>query len=212
MPSCVGKLPLGVAIAQLTSLACDIDPDKLLRAVASKDAVLQATFRWLLEHFQTGQVMAWTRPLGGGLPQHLAVGYWQIDDPAKRFVISKISIATPFDNRATPDSWLFIDEEDFVSLWNLIVAAAEQRDEIRHSLPRMSHSNRSQAPTTFPATARGDARLLSLEQVIERVSLSKSAIYARIADGKFPGPIKVNSSSRWIQSELDEWMEAFRAR
>jgi prophage regulatory protein len=211
MPSCVGKLPLGVAVAQLTSLACDIDPDELEAEVAIGNGALAATFRWLLEHLQSGHILAWTRPLGGGLPQHLAVGYWQIDNATPRFVSSQISIAAPFDHGAPPDSWLFIDEEDFVGLWNLIVAAAEQRDEIRHSLPRMSHQRPTAAVAPFPNAAHGDERLLSLEEVMAKVSMSSSAIYARIAKGKFPKPMKVGRSSRWNQAELDQWVATLRS-
>lgn len=211
MPSAVGKLPLGVAVAQLASLACDFDPDELEEVVALNDGTLQATFRWLLDRFQLGEVMAWSRPLGGGLPQHVPVGYWQIDDPARRFVTSQISLSAPFDNTAELDSWLFIDDEDFVTLWNLIVAAAEQQEEVRHSLPRMAHQQPTSVVVPFPNAAASDERLLSLEEVMAKVSMSSSAIYARIAKGQFPRPIKLGRSSRWNQVELDQWVANLRS-
>lgn len=210
MPSSVGKLPLAIAVAQLASLSCDIDPDELEDAAARSDPILGSTFRWLLDRLQTGEVMAWSRPLGGGLPQHLPVDYWQIDDPSARFITSQLNVKAPFERDAAPDSWLFIDEEDFVSLWNLVVAAAEQQDELRRSLPRMARkagTGPGQAPSR---DARADEQMLSIDEVIAKVRLSRGAIYARITERRFPPPVKIGRSSRWLQSELDDWIAAFR--
>lgn len=211
MPSCVGKMPLGIAVAQLTSLACDIDPDEFEELATGGEPTLGPTFRWVLDQFQTGEVMVWSRRLGGGLPQHVPVGYWQIDDPTARFVSSQLSIASPFDQHATPDSWLFIDEEDYVHIWNSVVTAIERQDEVRTSLPRLSTKAASVPKHNGPVEFAADDRMLSLGEVIEKVRLSRGAIYGRIAEKRFPAPIKLGRSSRWLQSELDQWIAQFRS-
>lgn len=211
MPSCAGKMPLGIAVAQLASFSCDIDPDEIEIAVAKKDAVLKTTFRWLLDRFQTGELMAWSRPLGGGLPQHVSVGYWQIDDPAPRFISSQINIEAPFDGNAPPDSWLFIDEEDYVTLWNSFVAAAERAENMRQALPRLRSQEVTRGPQLSHSEIPGDEKFLSLDEVMAKVRLSRGAIYARIAGQKFPKPIKVGRASRWLHSELDRWLADFRS-
>jgi predicted DNA-binding transcriptional regulator AlpA len=40
-----------------------------------------------------------------------------------------------------------------------------------------------------------------------RLCLSKSTIYSKIAEGTFPKPIKLWSASRWIEAEIDRWID-----
>lgn len=38
------------------------------------------------------------------------------------------------------------------------------------------------------------------------VGFGRSRIYALIAQGEFPAPVKVGKSSRWVRAEIDEWL------
>ncbi len=50
-------------------------------------------------------------------------------------------------------------------------------------------------------------RLLRLEDVVNLVGLGKSTIYAHIASGAFPPPVKVGDRAvRWRLSTIEEWM------
>jgi prophage regulatory protein len=50
--------------------------------------------------------------------------------------------------------------------------------------------------------------LLRIRHVIERVGLSRSAIYQRIKDGEFPKPISLGGRAvAWVSSEIDEFIE-----
>ena len=52
-------------------------------------------------------------------------------------------------------------------------------------------------------------RILRLRQVKEMVGLSKTTVYARIAEGTFPTPISLGGRSvGWIESELAAWVKA----
>lgn len=51
-------------------------------------------------------------------------------------------------------------------------------------------------------------RLLPLPEVMDRVGLRKSAIYERIARKQFPAPVVLGSTSRWVESEVGEWIQA----
>lgn len=53
--------------------------------------------------------------------------------------------------------------------------------------------------------------LLKLPQVEASVCLKKSKIYALIAQGAFPAPIKVGHSSSWLSSEIQEWIASHAA-
>ncbi len=50
---------------------------------------------------------------------------------------------------------------------------------------------------------------IRLPTVIARVGLSRSSIYEKIKQGKFPPPVKIGPrASAWVESELDDWLES----
>ncbi|CAE6693271.1 hypothetical protein LMG22931_00475 [Paraburkholderia nemoris] len=51
-------------------------------------------------------------------------------------------------------------------------------------------------------------RIIRLPEVCKIVGLSRSVIYARIKDRKFPAPIKLGYSSGWIEAEVQTWIES----
>lgn len=51
-------------------------------------------------------------------------------------------------------------------------------------------------------------RFIDLPQVLDVTSASRSHIYALVAKGEFPAPIKLGlRSTRWLESEVQAWME-----
>jgi len=50
-------------------------------------------------------------------------------------------------------------------------------------------------------------RFLKLEEVKRRTALSRSAIYARMANGTFPKPVKAGASSFWVDTEVQAWID-----
>lgn len=52
-------------------------------------------------------------------------------------------------------------------------------------------------------------RLLRRREVERRVGRSRSSIYALIADGRFPRPVRVGARAvRWVEAEVDSWIAA----
>ena len=53
-------------------------------------------------------------------------------------------------------------------------------------------------------------RILRRKQVESRTGLSRSTIYARIAEGSFPRPIDLGGGRAvgWLESEIDAWLQA----
>ncbi|TRO94323.1 AlpA family transcriptional regulator [Glycocaulis profundi] len=52
-------------------------------------------------------------------------------------------------------------------------------------------------------------RLLRLNEVLERVRLGRSTLYARIAEKSFPAPVKVGGNAvAWPEGEVNAWIEA----
>ena len=49
--------------------------------------------------------------------------------------------------------------------------------------------------------------ILRLPEVKARTGLSRSTIYLRVAEGKFPPPINLGERSvGWLESEIDAWI------
>ena len=48
--------------------------------------------------------------------------------------------------------------------------------------------------------------LLAFCLVSDYVGFGRSRIYALIAQGEFPAPVKVGKSSRWVRTEIDAWL------
>ena len=50
-------------------------------------------------------------------------------------------------------------------------------------------------------------RFLRLPEVLERTGLSRSTIYLRLAEGRFPQPVALGGRAvGWIEAEVDEWV------
>lgn len=56
----------------------------------------------------------------------------------------------------------------------------------------------------IPATEK----LLPLPEVESRSGFKSSFLYQLIKSGKFPAPVKIGTSSRWRESEIQAWIQA----
>ena len=60
--------------------------------------------------------------------------------------------------------------------------------------------------TTERTTPLG-VRFLRLPEVLERTGLSRSTIYVRLDQGRFPRPVSLGGRAvGWIEAEVDEWI------
>ena len=54
---------------------------------------------------------------------------------------------------------------------------------------------------------RRQARFLRLPEVMARTGLSRSTIYVRLDQGRFPRPVSLGGRAvGWIEAEVDEWI------
>ena len=53
-------------------------------------------------------------------------------------------------------------------------------------------------------------RILRRKQVESRTGLSRSTIYARIAEGSFPRPIDLGGGRAvgWVETEIEAWLQS----
>lgn len=57
------------------------------------------------------------------------------------------------------------------------------------------------------STAATPSRLLRRADVLGRVGIAKSTLYLRISAGTFPKPVHLGSSVRWVESEINSWIQ-----
>lgn len=62
--------------------------------------------------------------------------------------------------------------------------------------------------TSTTEITQSPRRLLRLKQVLDRTGLPKSTMYSRISAGTFPKQVPVGSSVRWLESEVEAWIQA----
>ena len=54
---------------------------------------------------------------------------------------------------------------------------------------------------------RVTVRFLRLPEVLARTGLSRSTIYVRLDQGRFPRPVSLGARAvGWIEAEVDEWI------
>ena len=54
---------------------------------------------------------------------------------------------------------------------------------------------------------RRQVRFLRLPEVLARTGLSRSTIYVRLDQGRFPRPVSLGARAvGWIEAEVDEWI------
>ena len=65
----------------------------------------------------------------------------------------------------------------------------------------MTERPRSESATNPPI------RILRLPEVLARTGLSRSTVYVRIEQGRFPRPVALGGRAvGWIESEIDAWL------
>ena len=61
--------------------------------------------------------------------------------------------------------------------------------------------------SVIESKTRAPGRFLRLPEVMARTGLSRSTIYVRLEQGRFPRPVSLGGRAvGWIDSEIDEWM------
>ncbi|EJY3577502.1 AlpA family phage regulatory protein [Salmonella enterica] len=52
-----------------------------------------------------------------------------------------------------------------------------------------------------------DDEMVDMKFITEFTGLTDKWFYKLISEGKFPEPIKLGRSSRWLQSEVEKWVQ-----
>ena len=61
--------------------------------------------------------------------------------------------------------------------------------------------------TVIEQETRAAVRFLRLPEVLARTGLSRSTIYVRLDQGRFPRPVSLGGRAvGWIEEEVEEWI------
>ena len=60
----------------------------------------------------TGRVRTYARPLGGGAMVELEPSLWELDEPLARAAVCSLNIDDPFNQKAPPTHFIFVERED----------------------------------------------------------------------------------------------------
>lgn len=173
-----------------------------------------------------GQLSTFARRIGGGEIITLKPNVWEIDEPIHRFALASFNLERWMDIDAQPTHRIFLSEEQF-KLW----ASQLQRPEFmseeqffkildplgtaekaaaqdeKNQQSSVENEKYHQLPHDIADPPGVGPRFLKLPIVADRVGLSKSSIYERISKGEFPEPKKIGASSRWLESEITDWIK-----
>ncbi len=219
-PTSPGRAFLARAFAHWCAVEHGFSPEEVAAALDGRAVgmevrrqVAEAT-RLIGEVFAVGGVRTWGRPIGGGLPQPLDAGLWELDDFRTRLATSAVSLARPFDGNAQADHWLFVDVEDFNALIEARFPEAStarrtgavEPDAQARDAPPMGERNERSTGEPSASIARPE-RLIRLPEVMRMVGMSRSTIYQRILKGRFPAQSDESDTiASWRLSEIEDWI------
>ncbi|WP_375381535.1 helix-turn-helix transcriptional regulator [uncultured Sphingomonas sp.] len=161
----------------------------------------------------TGRLRSFIRPFGGGAPRLLHTNEWEMDDPLARFAWSGMNPAAPYDPDATPTHWILVPRNEVDEILERAGGRAVFRDaavplDRPARQPLTAHGNGPEIVTTAPERPPlpvGD--LLRRDKVLERTGMSKSTLYQKIEEKRFPAPVTLGTRmSRWREEDVADWL------
>ncbi|WP_283126686.1 helix-turn-helix transcriptional regulator [Providencia stuartii] len=61
--------------------------------------------------------------------------------------------------------------------------------------------------TTAPSSSLLNDQFIDMKFITQLTGLTDKWFYKLIQDGEFPKPIKLGRSSRWLKSEVEQWLQ-----
>lgn len=155
---------------------------------------------------------SWARPFGGGEPVELRPGAWELDNFDRRFATGAVDPQAPFDDAAEPTHWIFVEMDGWNALVEASVADVRPPPRARHLTLRLGPGAPVEEAAAAPIGPRdaGDYdpnRLVRLDEVKRRTGLSRSSIYRRMSERRFPQQVPMSgSNASWRERDLAEWL------
>nr|WP_278979538.1 AlpA family transcriptional regulator [Providencia alcalifaciens] len=72
----------------------------------------------------------------------------------------------------------------------------------------MTNSAITTLPAVSPSSSLLSDQFIDMKFITQLTGLTDKWFYKLIQDGEFPKPIKLGRSSRWLKSEVEQWLSA----
>lgn len=214
-PTSPARAFLARAFAHWCALHEGLSPEEVAAALddgADVDPLVRrrvaGATRLIGEILATGSLRAWTRPVGGGIPVPMDPATWELDDYRARMAASGVALDQPFASDLPATHWIFVELEDF----NGLVEASCADPGVpavagRPAKPAAEADGRSTDPRNASEPGARPERYVRLAEVMRRTGMSRSTIYNRIRNGRFPGTVDMTGNiAAWRESEIEEWL------
>ncbi len=208
-PTSTGRALLARAFAHWCVLHHGYAPEEVAAALGGDAEVGRSVLqnvrfgaRLLGELIAAERLNTFARPFGAGRPERIPAGDWELDDFTDRFARSAMNPKRPFDSDAEPTHWIFVDLEGFNTL-------VEESCADLQPVERAARIIRRIAPEEHlpPATGTSSDDHVRLPEVMRRTGMSRSTIYRRIEQGRFPSQIDMDGNiSAWREGEIACWL------
>ncbi|MDC8753827.1 AlpA family transcriptional regulator [Erythrobacter sp. sf7] len=210
-------------LPEIFAAPVDGDENDACRRLVALDAALLTT------QFVLGKIATFARPLGGGETVEIPPAHWEIDDPLPRLATGTYNAADWANAEAPASHRIFVDAAEF-DAWlaklqppgpltdsqieevldpRLRAArstAARKPKRVRRTDSPDRHGLGPDATTSDTPVNTAQPTLLTIKEVLRLTRLGRSTAYRLLSAGSFPNPIKIGRSSRWLKSDVDEWI------
>ena len=208
-PTSSGRTLLATAFAHYCALMWGYSPEEVARALSDEiDGSLRESREIRLAARLIGRVVAdgglrtFARPIGGGEPISLKPSVWELDDFTDRFASSAMAVSKPFDRSAETTHWIFVETADFDVMIDDATADLPRNGSRR--IPVSEASIKGEEPSSGPD------RLIRLPEVMHLTGMSRSTVYARMGQGRFPNTVSMVGIAAWRESDVREWLNGPR--
>ncbi len=211
-PTSVGRVLLARAFAHWCVLHHGHTPEEVAAALDSVSETgrgerrkVHFAARLLGELIASGEIHSWARPFGGGNPVQVPASHWELDDFGPRFAASAFDPAQPFDRSAAPTHWIFLELNDFN---RVVEASCADVFPMRRGAKAPGPTRAGDAAINPATEVPAEDRHVRMPEIVRRTGMSTSTIYRRIAGGRFPKQIPMESGNiaSWWESDVAEWI------
>lgn len=211
-PTSVGRVLLARAFAHWCVIHHGYNPDEVAAAFdpsADGDAATrrkaQFASRLIGELIASGEIHSWARAFGGGSPAPIPATDWELDDFRPRFAASAFDPARPFDRDAPPTHWIFLELNDFN---RVVEASCADVVPMRRGPETAVPAHAEDAAIAPVAATPPEDRHIRMPEIVRRTGMSTSTVYRRIAEGRFPRQIPMESGNiaSWWERDVAEWI------
>lgn len=214
LPTSPGKILLARAFNHWCAIHSGSSPQEVVEALSTKEHMAVDTrndIEWAAhligELLAGGQLRSFARPIGGGIPISVPAVHWELDDVRTRFALSALDPNQPYRCDVEPTHWIFFALDEFNALVEQSIGC-EANAEIDSSACAIAPILQQKPVEVVQGPMD---RFLRLPEIRKLTGMSRSTIYRRIAEDRFPSQIQLDGNIVvWREQDVAQWLASPR--